>query len=80
MSELEDLDRRVSWHPFQQMAAWSPLVIARGEGSFLFDEHGKKYLDGVSSLWCNVHGHRHPKLDAALRTQLEPAVFGRFFD
>ncbi len=71
MSELEDLDRRVSWHPFQQMAAWSPLVIERAEGNYLFDEQGRRYLDGVSSLWCNVHGHRHPRLDRALRDQLD---------
>jgi adenosylmethionine-8-amino-7-oxononanoate aminotransferase len=71
MSELEDLDKRVSWHPFTQMAAWSPLVIVRGEGNYLIDETGKRYLDGVSSLWCNVHGHRHPRLDRALRDQLD---------
>lgn len=71
MSELEDLDRRVSWHPFTQMATWSPLVITRGEGGYLFDEQGRRYLDGVSSLWCNVHGHRHPRLDRALRDQLD---------
>lgn len=71
MSELEDLDRRVSWHPFTQMAHWAPLVIARGEGNYLVDEQGRRYLDGVGSLWCNVHGHRHPRLDRALRDQLE---------
>ena len=48
-----------------------PLVIASAEGSWLVDTHGRRYLDGVSSLWCNVHGHRHPSLDAALRAQLE---------
>jgi adenosylmethionine-8-amino-7-oxononanoate aminotransferase len=69
MSELTELDQRVLWHPFTQMAEWSPLVIARGEGSFLIDEHGTRYLDGVSSLWCNVHGHRHPVLDQALAEQ-----------
>jgi adenosylmethionine---8-amino-7-oxononanoate aminotransferase len=66
MTELEDLDRRVSWHPFTQMAEWSPLVIASGEGNYLVDENGRRYLDGVGSLWCNVHGHRHPRLDRAL--------------
>nr|HEX4315659.1 adenosylmethionine--8-amino-7-oxononanoate transaminase [Kofleriaceae bacterium] len=68
--ELEDLDRQVSWHPFTQMAEWTPLVIASGDGCFLVDHRGQRYLDGVSSLWCNVHGHRHPALDEALRTQL----------
>jgi adenosylmethionine-8-amino-7-oxononanoate aminotransferase len=71
MTTLEDLDRRVMWHPFTQMAEWEPLVIARGEGNYLIDTSGRRYLDGVSSLWCNVHGHRHPRLDRALRDQLE---------
>jgi adenosylmethionine-8-amino-7-oxononanoate aminotransferase len=55
------------------MADWAssdPLVIERGEGVYLFDTDGNRYLDGVSSLWCNVHGHRHPKLDAALVEQV----------
>jgi adenosylmethionine-8-amino-7-oxononanoate aminotransferase len=61
------------WHPFTQMADWlaePPLVIAEAEGCTLIDTEGRRYLDGVSSLWCNVHGHRHPALDAALREQL----------
>ena len=70
-TELEALDRQVSWHPFTQMREWRPLVIARGEGNYLFDETGQKYLDGVSSLWCNVHGHRRLQLDQALREQLD---------
>lgn len=67
-------DRRHLWHPFTQMADWmaeEPLVIAAAEGCTLIDTHGRRYLDGVSSLWCNVHGHRHPALDAALRGQLQ---------
>jgi len=74
MSATADLDRRHLWHPFTQMRDWlasEPLVIVAGEGSWLVDEHGRRYLDGVSSLWCNVHGHRHPALDAALRAQLD---------
>jgi len=66
-------DHRHLWHPFTQMADWlveEPLVIAEASGTTLVDVHGRRYLDGVSSLWCNVHGHRHPVLDAALRTQL----------
>ena len=62
------------WHPFTQMADWldeEPLVIAEAEGCTLVDTHGRRYLDGVSSLWCNVHGHRHPTLDAAVRGQLD---------
>jgi adenosylmethionine-8-amino-7-oxononanoate transaminase len=68
---LADLDQRVLWHPFTQMGEWEPLVIASGDGCFLIDEQGRRYLDGVSSLWCNVHGHRHPRLDRALREQAE---------
>jgi adenosylmethionine-8-amino-7-oxononanoate aminotransferase len=71
---LAALDHRHLWHPFTQMADWigeEPLVIAEAEGCWLVDTQGRRYLDGVSSLWCNVHGHRHPALDAALRTQLD---------
>ncbi len=66
-------DRQHLWHPFTQMADWlaeEPLIIAGGEGCTLIDTRGQRYLDGVSSLWCNVHGHRHARLDAALREQL----------
>ena len=66
-------DHRHLWHPFTQMADWleeEPLVIAAAEGCTLVDTRGRRYLDGVSSLWCNVHGHRHPALDAALREQI----------
>lgn len=78
MSELEELDQRVLWHPFTQQAEWAPLVIERGEGNFLFDVHGRKFLDGVSSLWANVHGHRHPRLDAALVGQLGRVAHSTF--
>jgi adenosylmethionine-8-amino-7-oxononanoate aminotransferase len=67
-------DHRYLWHPFTQMADWlaeEPIVIAEAEGTTLVDTRGRRYLDGVSSLWCNVHGHRHPALDAALRAQVE---------
>ena len=62
------------WHPFTPMADWAdsiPLVIDRAQGMSLFDVEGNEYLDGVSSLWCNVHGHRHPTIDAAIRAQLD---------
>lgn len=67
-------DREHLWHPFTQMqgfVAEELLIIDRGEGSYLYDLQGRRYLDGVSSLWCNVHGHRRPELDQALRVQLE---------
>jgi len=67
-------DRAHLWHPFTQMQEWlaaEPLVIAAADGNYLIDAAGRRYLDGVSSLWCNVHGHRRPEIDAAIRAQLE---------
>ena len=69
--ELVSLDQRVTWHPFTQMAEWTPLVIERGEGNWLVDVDGRRYLDGVASLWCNVFGHRRREIDEAVRAQLE---------
>jgi adenosylmethionine-8-amino-7-oxononanoate aminotransferase len=69
--ELIDWDRRHYWHAFTQMAEYEPLVIARAEGCRLIDIDGREYLDGTSSMWCNVHGHRHPRIDAAIRQQLD---------
>jgi adenosylmethionine---8-amino-7-oxononanoate aminotransferase len=70
---LRDADHRHLWHPFTQMRAWmdddEPLIVERGEGNWLIDVNGRRYLDGVSSLWCNLHGHRQPALDAALQAQ-----------
>ena len=74
MPSLEDLqrwDREIVWHAFTQMAEYQPFIIERAHGCTLVDVLGREFLDGVSSLWCNVHGHRHPRLDAALRTQLD---------
>jgi len=73
-SDLAQLDRDRVWHPFTQQQSWveeEPLVIERGEGPYLFDVDGNRYLDGVSSLWCTVHGHGHAGIDAAVRAQLE---------
>lgn len=67
-------DHAYLWHPFTQMREYcqeDPLIIERGEGSWLIDTEGRRYLDGVSSLWVTVHGHRHPRLDGALREQLD---------
>src|SRR3954466_2910720 len=69
---LREWDHAHLWHPFTPLADWAasdPLIIERAEGVYLFDIQGRRYLDGVSSLWCNVHGHRHPALDAALAEQ-----------
>src|SRR5215203_317535 len=74
LTDHAQLDRDFVWHPFTQQQGWSeeePLVIERGEGSYLFDTEGRRYLDGTAALWCNVHGHRHPMIDAAVREQLD---------
>jgi adenosylmethionine-8-amino-7-oxononanoate aminotransferase len=75
---VAELDQRVLWHPFTQMAEWDPLVITDGQGCYLFDAAGNRYLDGVSSLWCNVHGHRHPALDHAIIQQLDHFAHSTF--
>jgi len=71
--ELAAADKRYLWHPFTQQQGWSeevPFVIDRAKGCTLYDPDGAAYIDGVSSLWCNVHGHGHPTIDAAVREQL----------
>jgi adenosylmethionine---8-amino-7-oxononanoate aminotransferase len=71
---LRAADRAHVWHPFTQMRSWQSEdapIIERGEGSLLFDTDGNAYIDGVSSLWCNVLGHRQPQIDAAVRAQLD---------
>jgi adenosylmethionine-8-amino-7-oxononanoate aminotransferase len=72
--ELAAKDKRVLWHPFTQQQGWceeEPLIIERAAGCTLYDTDGNRYLDGVSSLWCNVHGHAHPAIDRAVREQLD---------
>jgi len=72
---LTQWDLNHVWHPFTQQTEWEadapPLIIDRAEGVELIDVHGRRYLDGISSLWTNVHGHRHPRIDAAVRDQLD---------
>jgi len=68
-----DLDRRYLWHPFTQMREWmegEPVVIVEGEGAVLRDDKGREYLDGNSSIWTNLHGHRRPEIDDAIKEQL----------
>lgn len=72
--QLRQWDRRHVWHPFTQMQDWErdePIVIARGEGSWLIDTDGKRYLDGVASMWTNVHGHCRRELNEALKQQVD---------
>lgn len=71
---LARLDHKHVWHPFTPMKQWrgqEPLIIDRAEGVHLIDTRGRRYIDGVSSLWCNVHGHRVPEIDQAVRDQLD---------
>ncbi|MBI1369483.1 MAG: adenosylmethionine--8-amino-7-oxononanoate transaminase [Planctomycetes bacterium] len=72
--QLAAMDHAHVWHPFTPMRQWreaEPLIIERGEGAYLIDARGHRYIDGVSSLWCNVHGHAVPEIDAAIRAQLD---------
>ena len=67
-------DKAHLWHPFTQMKAWGaaehePLVLVDGEGAMLRDSEGREYIDGNSSIWTNIHGHRHPKITAAIKAQ-----------
>jgi len=71
---LREADREYVWHPFTQQRGWSSEdapIIERADGTELIDTEGRRYIDGVSSLWCTVHGHRHPHIDAAVRSQLD---------
>jgi adenosylmethionine---8-amino-7-oxononanoate aminotransferase len=73
MNKLARLDHRYIWHPFTQMRDWlrrEPIVIASGKGAVLRDVKGREYLDANSSIWTNLHGHNHPKINAAIQRQL----------
>ena len=79
--ELKRLDHSYLWHPFTQMQEWmaeEPVIISQGEGHYLIDVDGRKYLDGVSSLWCNVHGHHKKELDYAIKSQLDRIAHSTF--
>ena len=68
---LMDADRTTVWHSFTQMAEYEPFIVESAKGSWLTDIHGDRYFDGVSNLWCNIHGHNHPHLNAAIESQLK---------
>ncbi len=72
--DLRQLDNAHVWHPFTAMAAYrdehAPIIV-EADGFHLIDTEGRRYLDGHSSLWCNIHGHRVPAIDAAIRSQLD---------
>src|SRR5437660_4865693 len=74
MNTLARLDHRYVWHPFTQMRGWlkrEPIVIVEGHGAVLRDVHGREYLDASSSIWTNLHGHNHPKINRAIQRQLK---------
>lgn len=74
MHPLARLDQQYVWHPFTQMRDWlkrEPIVIVRGKGAVLQDAHGREYLDANSSIWTNLHGHQHPKINRAINGQLK---------
>src|SRR6202040_1095731 len=74
VAELAAADRRHLWHPFTQQQEWEdepPIVIDHAEGTTLYDVYGNAYIDGVSSLWCNVPGHREQAIDDAVKAQLD---------
>lgn len=73
LKRLQQTDKDCIWHPFTQMKEWSqqsPLILSRGQGSYVFDLDGNQYLDGTASIWVNIHGHRQPQIDRAIRSQL----------
>jgi adenosylmethionine-8-amino-7-oxononanoate aminotransferase len=82
-NNLVALDKAFLWHPFTQMRNWTaeghePLLLVSGKGAWLQDSRGRRYLDGNSSIWTNIHGHRHPAIDAALKSQLDRVAHTSF--
>ena len=74
MHPLAKLDQTYVWHPFTQMRGWlarEPVVIVEGDGAVLRDVRGREYLDANSSIWTNLHGHNHPKINSAIQRQLK---------
>jgi adenosylmethionine-8-amino-7-oxononanoate aminotransferase len=80
---LAQADKRHLWHPFTQMKDWcadghEPLILVEGRGAILRDALGREYIDGNSSIWTNIHGHRHPRIDAAIKAQLDAVAHVSF--
>ena len=82
-TQLAADDKRYVWHPFTSMGDWcapehEPIVLVGGEGALVRDSRGREYIDGNSSIWTNVHGHNHPRINAAIRAQLERVAHTSF--
>src|SRR3989338_1130003 len=78
---LSEIDKTKIWHPFTQMQEWASeeiTIISEGDGFYLKDVKGRTYIDGVSSLWCNVHGHRKKEIDEAIKDQLDKIAHSTF--
>jgi adenosylmethionine-8-amino-7-oxononanoate aminotransferase len=81
--ELIAADKKFVWHPFTNMPEWcapehEPIVIVEGDGALLRDSRGREYIDGNSSIWTNIHGHNHPRINRAIREQLERIAHSSF--
>src|SRR5207248_10227207 len=81
--ELVAADKQFVWHPFTNMPEWcapehEPIVIVEGHGALLHDSRGREYIDGNSSIWTNIHGHNHPRINRAIREQLERTAHSSF--
>jgi adenosylmethionine-8-amino-7-oxononanoate aminotransferase len=76
-------DQSYLWHPFTPMGSWSapdhePVILVRGEGAIVWDSRGREYVDGNASIWTNIHGHNHPRINAAIREQLDQVAHTSF--
>src|SRR5437763_13587529 len=81
--ELIAADKQFIWHPFTNMPEWcapehEPIMIGEGHGALLRDSRGREYIDGDSSIWTNIHGHNHPRLNRAIREQVEGIAHSSF--
>jgi len=81
--DLITTDKQFVWHPFTNMPEWcapehEPIVIVEGHGAILRDSRGREYIDGNSSIWTNIHGHNHPRINLAIREQLERIAHSSF--
>src|SRR5687768_10145662 len=82
MQSLKEKDRQFIWHPFTSFSASpEPIPVVRGEGIYLIDEEGHRYIDAISSWWVNLHGHAHPYIAEKIyqqALQLEHVIFAGF--
>jgi len=78
---LEKIDKDHIWHPFTQMQEWMSddiIIVTHGRGNYIYDMDGNRYLDGVSSIWCNLFGHCNRKINTALKKQIDKISHSTF--